>query len=262
MTRIVTPLYVHLVDNLPARDGAASGLNITVDLIAGRGIFTLTKKQTGAATLYELEIPDIQQIGLDPQLSDNEVASAIGDLTLSLNVASARAIFSAHLVSHGIPRIERDPISRSGVSDSVSTVMGSAVRVDEDAVLNILQRSRQWSATSVERRALNNFAEACATHDGTAAIRHYATVAEVCVNRGRPTKSQFDGPDLDREIAVLTGFPEPRMKQMRVVANRTKHADRSSMDHKEYETAISDLASLLRDTKAATTIALQRTILF
>jgi hypothetical protein len=111
----------------------------------------------------------------------------------------------------------------------------------------------------MERRILDNFAEACATRDRTAAMRHYNSVLEMCVNLGR--SPQLRGAGLDSEVASISGLPVTIVDDMRLIYNRTKHADENPTQRARYESAVERLPTLLLHAREAATKVLQATVL-
>jgi hypothetical protein len=262
MTSIAKSLYVHLVDNIPAvgAAAAAAALDVTILLDGAAGIFTLAKGDVTSSTTYDVEVPDVQAIGLDAHASADEIDAALTDLTLALNAASPRAVFSAQAVVASVTLVRRDvPAASPSVTDHVRRTLSSGVGIDAAQVLNLFRRSRLCTRGSLERRVLDNFSEAGATREWTAAVRQYGAVVEMCLNRGRDP--QLDGAELDLEVAKVAGISLATAGNIRTICNRTKHADRSPSDQAKYARAANDPPGLLRDSRFAATVVLQRTIL-
>lgn len=278
MATVATKVNVHLSDNVPYRQhDQEMVVDIDLELVGTPGFLGVRKESARLASVYELRVIDLAPLGIGPEPSDEQVARALLDLVLAMNLVVPRGVFTQSDVSpHGftVARddepsssvVERDAAGnvtvrvaeRIRLTDYAKVTLSTKVTLDQGRVVHAVRLVRRARSVlpqgSDMLRALAAFGEGCRALDRVAMVRHHAAAIELAANAGRTP--HLDGAALDAEVARLSGFAPSTAQRIRLFSNRIKHADRGPQDQALYEATLPDVGRLAGEAKLIAAAAL------
>lgn len=278
MAAAATKVNVHLADNVPSRQhGREVLVDVELRLEGAPSLLRLRKESVTLGSVYEVSVPELSLLGLPGDPAADEIAAALDDLVLALNLQVPRGVFSrVDVRPHALditeevvpPTTERDEAGNVTIRAAVRILPSSRIRItltsplviDQGKLLETyrrVRRLREQAPGSDLVRAAAAFTEGCRTLDLVAVVRNHATAIELGANAGRPARQHLDGAALDAEAARISGFAQTTVQSVRVFYNRTKHAGRHAADRQEYEMALQNIWLIAWDAKLVAAAVLQ-----
>jgi len=150
---------------------------------------------------------------------------------------------------------------KTRITESVSTVLGTKLSLDESLLLNIANRLLVYRIFDTSNRdlkdlnvleAIKRYRDALMATEGISCYSFLYIAFEKAINADRDRKYK----DFDKAASAATGMSENDVENLRLFNNRIKHALRNHADSATLRAGESRLAELSRNLKKATNKAI------
>ena len=204
-------------------------------------------------------------IGLDNS-QENNVEQFIDDVILTCNIVLNRVSLSKYLSKHNKTQIKfraHKSISKVydtpegkvikihehiSIHDGVSISVGVKDELDENKVLDILQKIRKIrKGNSQSILNVHNFSKSLREYDlatksteRLSVFKHLFSSLELAVNCDNARDRT--GSKLDNEVVSITGISRDKIKDFREFNSRAKHKDRTPAEEQLYQEGIKQLS--------------------
>lgn len=268
---ISNELSVHLPEN-PASTGHGASVEFT---LKNEKHMEISKWQKGTQPTFTLTIHDPMSIGLEDS-QENNVEQFMDDLILACNILLKRVVFSKHASNSNKSRLQfKEHESTSEVHDtptgkavvitehvrirdSVSVSIGTTDELDENEVLDILQKIiKIRKGTAQSTLNVNNFQKSLNEYDAAiegierlSVFKHLFSSLELATNcDNAPDRT---GPSLDNEVISITGVARSDIEDYRNFNSRSKHKDRTTDEENLYQDGLKQLGGKINTLRKVT----------
>jgi len=268
-----------VIDNQP---GPFAGTKVAIALEDSIGRLGVEDFEGHPVSVHSFLVRDAVDLGVgDPHNLETEKAGEV--LAIACSLANPRILFSSSQPTQLSSSIELPPpptkvevidtptgkgvniIETLAVSATLRTQVGTSITLNEARVLDVASRLLRFRIFELACRtlqeqniieAIKSYGEAMKSARSVAWIAFLYAALEKAVNM----RSEWDGPDFDREAAQLVQMNKTEIEEVRRFENRNKHALRSGADLATLQAGEARLPQIAMNLKKAADLAILQRI--